>query len=137
MSIQGNPFVGLRPFESDESLLFFGRQQQTVELLEQLHKHHFVAIVGSSGSGKSSLIRDGLIPALKAGYIIQDRDSWMMTVMKPGQTPLYNLAEAIINEIDTNIQEGAVTALVQKIKEQGADALTDTLQPLWTLHNKN
>jgi excinuclease UvrABC ATPase subunit len=59
-----NPFVGLRPFENDESLLFFGRQAQTLELLQRLHNHHFVAVVGSSGSGKSSLIRAGLIPAL-------------------------------------------------------------------------
>ena len=59
-----NPFVGLRPFESDESLLFFGRQQQTLELLQRLHENHFVAVVGSSGSGKSSLIRAGLIPAV-------------------------------------------------------------------------
>ena len=137
MSTQKNPFVGLRPFESDESLLFFGRQQQTVELLEQLHKHHFVAIVGSSGSGKSSLIRAGLIPSLKAGYLIQDRDSWMMAVMKPGQTPLYNLAEAILTEIDTGPDEAAIQALVQKIKEQGADAVIAVLEPLWTVRNKN
>src|SRR5436305_14995960 len=105
MSTQKNPFVGLRPFESDESLLFFGRQQQTTELLERLHQHHFVAVVGSSGSGKSSLIRAGLMPRLKAGYLIQERDSWMMAVMKPGQTPLYNLAEAIVSEINNTAGE--------------------------------
>ena len=79
-----NPFVGLRPFESNESLLFFGRQDQTLELLQRLHQHHFVAVVGSSGSGKSSLIRAGLIPSLKGGYLVDDRDKWVITVMKPG-----------------------------------------------------
>src|SRR3954470_16214624 len=119
MSTSINPFVGLRPFESDESLLFFGRQQQTSELLEKLHKHHFVAIVGSSGSGKSSLIRAGLIPSLKAGYLVQDRDSWMMAVMKPGKTPLYNLVQAILSEINPNSDEEDVNALIERIKEQG------------------
>src|SRR5215218_3172885 len=91
-----NPFVGLRPFESDESLLFFGRQEQTLELLQRLHQHHFVAVVGGSGSGKSSLVRAGLIPRLKAGYLVNDNDRWVIAVMKPGQTPICNLAEAIL-----------------------------------------
>src|SRR4051794_29623485 len=117
MSIQKNPYVGLRTFESDESLLFFGRQQQTVELLEHLHRHHFVAVVGSSGSGKSSLIRAGLMPRLKAGFLIQDRDNWMMAVMKPGQTPMYNLAEAILTEINDNADEADAEAVMQKINE--------------------
>ncbi len=50
-----NPFVGLRPFESEESLLFFGREDQTVELLQRLHHHGFVAVVGSSGTSAPKL----------------------------------------------------------------------------------
>ena len=53
-----NPYVGLRPFETDEDLLFFGRDKQTLELLQRLHNHPFLAVVGGSGSGKSSLIQD-------------------------------------------------------------------------------
>ena len=99
-----NPFVGLRPFESTESLLFFGRQEQTLELLQRLHQHHFVAVVGSSGSGKSSLIRAGLIPSLKAGYLVDDRDYWMINILKPGENPLYNLAESILSQLGSRIQ---------------------------------
>ena len=77
-----NPFVGLRPFRTEESLLFFGRNEQTVELLQQLHKTRFLAVVGSSGCGKSSLIRAGLIPKLKAGFLIEDRDRWLTATMK-------------------------------------------------------
>ncbi len=43
-TLPDNPFVGLRPFETDESLLFFGRQEQTVALLQSLHHHGFVAV---------------------------------------------------------------------------------------------
>jgi hypothetical protein len=52
-ALPANPYVGLRPFNSDDALLFFGRGQQTIELLQQLHRTHFVGIVGSSGCGKS------------------------------------------------------------------------------------
>ena len=78
-----NPFVGLRPFKTEESLLFFGRNEQTIELLQRLYKTRFLAVVGSSGCGKSSLIRAGLIPKLKAGFLIEDRDRWLTATMKP------------------------------------------------------
>src|SRR5262245_33251738 len=91
-----NPFVGLRPFDSDEALLFFGRREQTVELLQQLHRTHFIAVVGSSGCGKSSLIRAGLIPKLKAGFLVHDLDQWRVAVMKPGDAPIRNLATALL-----------------------------------------
>jgi len=76
-----NPYVGLRPFEMDESILFFGRSEQTLEMLQRLHRHHFVSVVGSSGCGKSSLLRAGLIPALKAGYLVEDSDHWFIAIM--------------------------------------------------------
>ena len=56
-----NPFPGLRPFRPDEDYLFFGREEQTMELLERLGNSRFVAVVGTSGSGKSSLVRCGLL----------------------------------------------------------------------------
>ena len=57
------PFPGLRPFEPGESELFFGRGDQIDELLARLEDHRFVAVVGASGSGKSSLVRAGLLPS--------------------------------------------------------------------------
>ncbi len=89
------PFVGLRPFESEDSILFFGREEQTGALLQQLHNYGFVAVVGSSGSGKSSLVRAGLIPKLQAGFLTGDRDRWHVAMMKPGQDPLANLEAAL------------------------------------------
>ncbi len=125
-----NPFVGLRPFESDESLLFFGRQDQTVELLQRLHEHHFVGVVGSSGSGKSSLIRAGLIPALKAGYLVNEKDRWLIAIFKPGEDPLRNFAAALNEQsgVDGSVQD--IPALIAKIEEEGSDAIVNILQPL-------
>ena len=132
-----NPYVGLRPYDVDESILFFGRNEQTFELLQRLHQHHFVAVVGSSGCGKSSLLRAGLIPALKAGYLVDDSDHWFIAIMKPGQSPLYNLAEAILLLINPATDAVTVAAIVQKIKEEGADALLNIIAPLRKEHNAN
>ena len=90
-----NPFVGLRPFESEDSLYYFGRGEHVKALLEQLYAHRFIAVVGSSGSGKSSLVRAGLIPHLEAGFLVQDRDLWRIAKMKPGDAPLDNLAQVL------------------------------------------
>ena len=80
-----NPYVGLRPFFERDSLYFFGRGQQTAELLEILHQQRFLGVVGSSGSGKSSLVRAGLLPKLLGGFLAQDRDRWRIVRMKPGR----------------------------------------------------
>ena len=61
-----NPFPGLRPFTPEESHLFFGREGQSKFVVESLIRNNFIAVIGASGSGKSSLIYCGVIPELKA-----------------------------------------------------------------------
>ena len=70
--LRANPYVGLRPFFADDSLYFFGREPQTAELLKILHAQRFLGVVGSSGSGKSSLVCAGLLPALLGGFLVGD-----------------------------------------------------------------
>ena len=74
-----NPFPGLRPFEFHENHLFFGRDTQTDELLRRLRLNRFVAVIGSSGSGKSSLVRAGLLPDLYGGFMVKAGSSWRIT----------------------------------------------------------
>src|SRR2546423_9091807 len=62
-----NPFPGLRCFLSEEDSLFFGRHGQIEDLLRRLRTNRLVAVVGTSGSGKSSLVRAGLLPAVPRG----------------------------------------------------------------------
>ncbi len=91
-----NPFPGLRPFEFTDNHLFFGRDEQTTELTTRLRKNRFVAVVGTSGSGKSSLVRAGLLPELLSGTMAGAGSSWETAIMRPGGDPLTNLANSII-----------------------------------------
>src|SRR5262249_48774309 len=90
-----NPFPGLRPFEFHENYLFFGRDGQSEQLIEKLSRTRFLAIVGASGSGKSSLVRAGLLPALLGGMMPSAGSSWQVALMRPGNDPIGNLAKAL------------------------------------------
>jgi len=124
-----NPFVGLRPFESADSLYYFGRKQQTRALLDQLNAHRFVSVVGSSGSGKSSLVRAGLIPNLEAGFLVQDRDLWKIAIFKPGDSPLRNLAAAMVSVSGAIDAAEDINGLLARIRRQGSQALVHQVRP--------
>ncbi len=124
-----SPYVGLRPFNSDEALLFFGRERQTIELLQQLHRTHFVGIVGSSGCGKSSLVRAGLIPKLKAGFLVEERDQWLIATLKPGDAPLEHLAEALGDATGQSAIRNPPSTLDAAIRAGDAAALLEHLTP--------
>ncbi|HEX3186146.1 MAG TPA: hypothetical protein VHQ94_15215, partial [Pyrinomonadaceae bacterium] len=124
-----NPFVGLRPFRSDEGLLFFGRREQTLELLQQLQQSRFLSVVGSSGCGKSSLIRAGLIPKLEAGFLVEQRDQWRIASAKPGDAPLNNLAQSLIKTFADARDGVEVATLVEDMRTVCAQAVVDFLTP--------
>ena len=92
----GNPFPGLRPFEPHESPLFFGRDEQCDALLTRLARGRLVAVVGMSGSGKTSLVRAGLLPALDRGYLPSAGSSWHIAIFRPGSDPVANLSRALV-----------------------------------------
>lgn len=120
-----NPFVGLRPYEADDSLLFFGRREQITELMRRLAERRFLAVVGSSGCGKSSLVRAGLIPVLRAGFLVAERDDWVVATMKPGDAPLARLVDAFAGVGARAPADG----LLQDVHERGVEALMDALAP--------
>lgn len=90
-----NPFPGLRPFKSDEAYLFFGREKQTDELLRRLRLNRFLGVIGSSGSGKSSLVRCGLIPSLYGGAMSKAGSNWRVATLRPGDDPIARLLDAL------------------------------------------
>lgn len=93
------PFPGLRAFEVEESLLFYGREVQVADLLDRLGDNHFVAVTGTSGSGKSSLVKAGLRPALHRGYMIDATSRWRFATMRPGGAPIEALAAELASAL--------------------------------------
>src|SRR5436190_16058951 len=125
---ESNPFVGLRSYESRESILFFGRNEQTIELLQRLHQYHFLAVIGSSGSGKSSLVKAGLIPQLKAGYLVNQKSRWIIASMRPGDDPLFEFGKALIGELNFGHPEPKPESLKENIQRYGVEAILDILR---------
>jgi uncharacterized RDD family membrane protein YckC len=89
-----NPFPGLRPFREDEEHLFFGRENQVDRMVDKLAATRFLAVVGTSGSGKSSLVNCGLKPALHRGLMAGAGTSWHMVQFRPGGSPMRSMARA-------------------------------------------
>ncbi|HEV7890531.1 MAG TPA: hypothetical protein VGP08_07825 [Pyrinomonadaceae bacterium] len=122
VEIPSNPFPGLRPFEFGESHLYFGRDGQSDQLIRKLAATRFVAVVGTSGSGKSSLVRAGLLPDLFSGFMSSAGSHWRVALMRPGNDPLGNLASALCStevfgsEIEENarIQEAVTEATLRR-----------------------
>ncbi len=91
-----NPFKGLRPFLEDDSGDFFGRDRIVAEAVRRLDAGtQLLALVGPSGSGKSSIVRAGLIPALRKGAI-EASDGWLIAQMVPGSRPFAELEAALL-----------------------------------------
>lgn len=86
------PYRGLRFFREEDAPFFFGRESFIARLAAMLQKHRFVAVVGASGSGKSSVVRAGLVPHLRKG----DKDVWEIATMIPGDRPLHALAAVLV-----------------------------------------
>ena len=89
------PYLGLRPFFEQDAKWFFGREDQTDDLLRMLGRKRFLAVTGTSGSGKSSLVRAGLIPSLKRGYMPGSTARWRVAVARPRGDPFGELATAL------------------------------------------
>jgi WD40 repeat protein len=97
-SPQTNPFPGLRPFREDEDHLFFGRENQVDAMVNKLADTRFLAVVGTSGSGKSSLVNCGLRPALRQGLMARSGTAWRMAQFRPGNDPIGGMARALAQD---------------------------------------
>jgi WD40 repeat protein/energy-coupling factor transporter ATP-binding protein EcfA2 len=125
-----NPFPGLRAFEEHEDVLFFGREKQVDELLKKLRTARFMAVIGSSGSGKSSLVKSGLIPALYAGFMSGVGSQWRMCTFRPGNDPIGNMARAlaepgILNEPQNEEEQLTISAINESVLRRSSQGLVE------------
>lgn len=116
-----NPFPGLRPFGIEESHLFFGREGQSEEVLRHLAQNRFVAVIGASGSGKSSLMYCGLVPILHGGFIADAGSRWQIITTRPGNDPIENLAVSVAGS-------GKEASVARAILRRSSMGLTETLR---------
>lgn len=139
-----NPFPGLRAFEEEEDILFFGREKQIDELLRKLRMSRFLAIIGSSGSGKSSLVKSGLLPSLHSGLMSGVGSQWRVALFRPGSDPIGQLNEGLCkngvlrdnqskDDMETNIAINETIlrrsnlGLIEAYKQSGLDKKNNLL----------
>lgn len=91
-----NPYKGLRPFEQSDADDFFGRNTLIARLLESVANNRFMAVIGPSGSGKSSVVKAGLIPRLRGGAIAGSKN-WYIAEMVPSNDPFREVASALLS----------------------------------------
>ncbi|MCU0478699.1 MAG: winged helix-turn-helix domain-containing protein, partial [Chloroflexi bacterium] len=142
-----NPYKGLRPFAEADSPDFFGRDALVARLVERLgdvaRAGRLLLVVGPSGSGKSSAIRAGLVPALRAGGLAGSA-RWPIAVMQPGTRPLRELAVALRTmgsdgthgdpgQLDHDGDIADAVALVLPDDVAHLVLVVDQLEELWSL----
>jgi hypothetical protein len=135
-----SPYPGLRPFRDSETEIFFGREEQTDQLLEKLQSAHFIAVVGPSGCGKSSLVRAGLIAALETGFLSDGGAAWRVAEMRPGDQPLSRLADALVAPSALGPElghEASDTALVRAMLRRGPLGLIEIVREACLPANQN
>ena len=102
LGIVACPYKGLHAFQYEDAGLFFGREAQVDGVCERLERTRFVAVVGASGSGKSSFVRAGLIAGVRARH--DDRDA-PVVLLTPGEHPVQRLAGAFATAIGVDMSE--------------------------------
>ena len=143
-----NPYKGLRSFLEADAGDFFGREKVTARLVARLAERdanaRFLAVVGPSGSGKSSVVRAGLVPALRRGAL-PGSDRWFVIDVLPGAQPLRELESALlgiavepppslIEELERD-EGGLVRAVERVLPDRDAELVIvlDQLEELFTL----
>lgn len=131
--VEINPYKGLRAFEEADSSDFFGRENLVDDLLQKLDEDHrrsnFLALVGPSGSGKSSVVKAGLIPSLREGALPNSQD-WFILDMTPSDKPIESLATVLLS-IAINPPDNIERTLREK-----SDGLVQAIRTILTPQQK-
>ncbi len=135
------PYVGLKPFQLEDSAYFYGREQLTQQLVAELYERSFLAVVGASGSGKSSVVQAGIMAQLQAGKQLPGSEQWRICYLRPGEHPLNSLTQQLASSQETQNQlEGflyqGVEGLVRWLRsypEPMIVLIVDQFEELFTL----
>lgn len=130
-SMQVCPYRGLEFFDETHAEFFFGRETLTTHLLEKIQNDRFIAVIGASGSGKSSLIRAGVIAQLRQASLQPQLGAaidWRIKLLTPGETPLKNLAAAFIDPEQNNLERAEQLRRAELFLQEGASGLAQLVR---------
>lgn len=124
------PYKGLAYFDcnTEDPHYFHGREALTATLIENIQHRRFLAVLGPSGSGKSSVLRAGLIHQLKLGQQIPDSDQWKIHILQPGGHPLLNLAFAFLDLNLPLVERAKQLGEVEQLLSQGSEGMRRLVQ---------
>ena len=121
------PYPGLRPFLREETDIFFGRERHIDQMVDRLRLNRFLSVTGASGSGKSSLVKTGLLSALDLGLLDEAGGAWRVVEMRPGNHPLEVLAGGLLEALDLPAEPNDV-GLTRAALERGPLSLAEFLK---------
>jgi energy-coupling factor transporter ATP-binding protein EcfA2 len=107
------PYRGLLYFREEDAPFFFGREAAIAQLTSSVQQHSLIAVVGASGSGKSSVVRAGLVPVLRKSR----EPVWEVTTMVPTDHPLYSLAAGLMPLLEPDMSETDRVIEINKLAE--------------------
>ena len=122
------PYRGLEFFDEAHAAYFFGREELTDQLIEKLRTGNFAAVVGASGSGKSSLVRAGLIHTLRQGKKFSGSDRWRIQLISPTEQPLKSLATAFVNPKDSAVDRAEQLRRAETLLRDGGTGLSHLIR---------
>ena len=123
------PYPGLRPFRRDEADIFFGRSALVAQLLDKLYTTRFLAVVGLSGCGKSSLVQAGMLNDLEAGFIPKAGAVWRIAQLRPRRNPMEELTQALFNALEPERDtQPDSAAFLRATLDRGPKGLVETLE---------
>ncbi|MEH2163626.1 MAG: TIR domain-containing protein [Nostoc sp.] len=125
------PYPGMMSFSEQMSDRFFGRDQDVDELKARLRLNPFIAVIGPSGSGKSSLVLAGLIPHLRHSTLF-GAGEWLIHIIRPGETPLANLKNKLGSDL-INPSQVVTQALQTQPNAQRLLLVIDQFEEVFTI----
>ena len=132
VTVSRNPYKGLRPFDEGDTADFYGRDDLVAAILTALNRNRFVTVVGPSGSGKSSVVRSGVVPRLASGEVEGLMRSLVIT-FTPGANPVDSLMRALAPASDPQLTSAGIASLVAQLALDGEPLLVvDQFEELYT-----
>ncbi|MFP5334061.1 MAG: BTAD domain-containing putative transcriptional regulator [Actinomycetes bacterium] len=129
------PWKGLAAYDVEDASMFAGRERLVAELVARVSSSTVLAVIGTSGSGKSSLVRAGLAASLRSG-VLPGSEAWPVMLLRPGRHPMHELARVALRGAEPTADQ--VADLLRRMVLDGADdsrvvLVVDQAEELWTV----